>query len=144
MSTDPPVDMGKSSGGLHMSVYKVTEVALTNEEKAQFLEWRQVRDQVVSGEVHYQAILEAARVRQRSCQRGYRTGGSVRRHEGERPDLLALRQEQKVCDHDMPCGCYVEGYAAGRAAARAQHRHDNQENLESLRRVMDRFHRAGN
>ena len=43
MSTDPPVDMGKSSGGLHMSVYKVTEVALTNEEKAQFLEWYQVR-----------------------------------------------------------------------------------------------------
>ena len=28
--------------------------------EAQFLEWRQVHEQVVSGEVHYKAILEAA------------------------------------------------------------------------------------
>ena len=30
--------------------------------EAQFLEWRQVHEQVVSGEVHYKAILEAARM----------------------------------------------------------------------------------
>ena len=34
--------------------------------EAQFLEWRQVHEQVVSGEVHYKAILEAARLTIRS------------------------------------------------------------------------------
>ena len=43
--------------------------------EAQFLEWCQVRDQVVSGEVHYKAVLEAARVRQRSYQEGRLAGG---------------------------------------------------------------------
>ena len=42
------------------------------------LEWYQVREQEVSGEPHYKAIPDAARVRERSYQRGYRTGGSVR------------------------------------------------------------------
>ena len=56
--------------------------------EAQFLEWRQVRERVVSSETHYQAILEASRVRQRNYQRGYRTGGSVRWYEGAPPDAL--------------------------------------------------------
>ena len=78
--------------------------------------------QDVSGEAHYKAILDAAWVRERSYQRGYRTGGSVRWHEGEPrpgnpPDVLSLLQDQRVCDHDTPCGCYVEGYAAGIAEA---------------------------
>ena len=65
--------------------------------ETQFMEWYQVREQVVPGEVHYKAILEAARVRRRSYQRGYRTGGVVRWHEGEPlpgepPDVLALHQ----------------------------------------------------
>ena len=38
--------------------------------EAQFLEWCQVHEQVVSGEVHYKAILEAARIRKRSFDRG--------------------------------------------------------------------------
>ena len=36
----------------------------------QFLDWYQVRQGVVSGEAHYKAILEAARVRKRSLERG--------------------------------------------------------------------------
>ena len=117
--------------------------------EAQFLEWYQVRDQVVSGEAHYKAVLDAARIRKRSYQRGNRTGGSVRWQKGEPApgdpsDLLALCQEQQVCDHDTPCGCYAEGYAVGMAEAESQHHHDNQENLEALRRVIDSFHRVGN
>ena len=92
--------------------------------EAQFLEWYQVRDQVVSGEAHYKAVLEAA---------GYGSGAtpvatgpavaSVGMN-GPRPlgptpwappDMLALRQDQPVCDHGTPCGCYVESYAAGRS-----------------------------
>ena len=42
--------------------------------EAQLLEWRQVHEQVVSGEVHYKAILEAARIRKRSFDRGYQAG----------------------------------------------------------------------
>ena len=36
--------------------------------ETQFLEWYQVRDQTVSGEVHYKTVLDAARVRQRELQ----------------------------------------------------------------------------
>jgi hypothetical protein len=115
--------------------------------EAQFLEWYQVRDQVVSGEAHYKVVLEAARVRQRSYQRGYRTGGSVRWHEGEPlpggpPDLLVLRQEQKVCDHDTPCGCHVEGYAAGIAEATARRRASALAEIEKLHRVLDHVNQA--
>ena len=42
--------------------------------EAQFLEWYQVRDQVVSGETHYKAVLDAARVRQRSLEEGRMAG----------------------------------------------------------------------
>ena len=42
--------------------------------EAQFLEWYQVRDQVMSGEVHYKAVLDAARVRERSYQEGRLAG----------------------------------------------------------------------
>ena len=42
--------------------------------EAQFLEWYQVREQVVSGEAHYKAILDAARVRYRSYQEGRLAG----------------------------------------------------------------------
>ena len=34
--------------------------------ETQFLDWYEVRQGVVSGETHYKAILEAARVRKRS------------------------------------------------------------------------------
>ena len=45
--------------------------------EAQFLDWYQVREGQVSGETHYKAILQAARVRTRSFEEG--------RKKGERP-----------------------------------------------------------
>ena len=42
--------------------------------EAQFLGWYQVLGSVVSGEVHYKAILDAARVRARAFDEGRRAG----------------------------------------------------------------------
>ena len=42
--------------------------------EAQFMEWYQVREETVSGEVHYKAVLDAARVRARSFEEGRRAG----------------------------------------------------------------------
>jgi hypothetical protein len=58
------------------------------------------------------------------------------------PDLLALRQEQKVCDHDTPRGCYVEGYAAGIAEATARRRASALAEIEKLHRVLDHVNQA--
>ena len=110
--------------------------------ETQFLEWRQVREQVVPGEAHYRAVLEAARIRGRAFDRGYRLADVVRWTEGDPPALVS--DNQGFCDHDSPCGCYAEEYAADMAAARAQHYRDNEETLEARHRVMDSFHRAGN
>ena len=66
----------------------------------------------MSGEAHYKAILAAARVRQRSLERGI---------EGTPSPLL---DPQGVCDHGPPCGCYAEGYAAGLAEGYAKRRND--------------------
>ena len=38
--------------------------------EAQFQDWYQVREGVISGETHYKALLEAARVRKRSFEAG--------------------------------------------------------------------------
>ena len=46
--------------------------------EAEFLDWCQVREGVVSGETHYKAILEAARVRKRSFDRGTKLADVVR------------------------------------------------------------------
>ena len=75
---------------------------------AQFLDWRQV---------HYQAILEDARIRKRSFDRGYQSGCAAML--GGPPPLA---DDQGVCDHDTPCGCYAEGHAAGMAAANPKRR----------------------
>ena len=40
--------------------------------EAQFLDWYQVREEAVPGEVHYKAILDAARVRKRAFEEGRR------------------------------------------------------------------------
>ena len=40
----------------------------------QFLDWYRVREGVVSGEVHYKAILDAGRVRKRAFEEGRRAG----------------------------------------------------------------------
>ena len=42
--------------------------------EAQFLDWYQVRDAQVSGETHYKALLQAARVRKRNFEEGRRAG----------------------------------------------------------------------
>ena len=42
--------------------------------EAQFLDWYQVREGVVSGEVHYKAVLDAARVRKQAFEKGRRAG----------------------------------------------------------------------
>ena len=74
--------------------------------EAQFPEWYQVRELVLSGETHYKAVLDAARVRKQAFSRGYRLSGIAQWHEGDpkpgdAPVLLALRQEQRVCDHAL-------------------------------------------
>ncbi len=40
----------------------------------QFQDWYQIREGSVSGEIHYKAILDAARVRQRSYEEGRMDG----------------------------------------------------------------------
>ena len=42
--------------------------------EAQFMGWDQVREETVSGETHYKALLDAARVRKRSFEEGRRAG----------------------------------------------------------------------
>ena len=42
--------------------------------EAQFLDWYQVREGQVSGETHYKAILDAARVSKRSFEEGRKDG----------------------------------------------------------------------
>ena len=91
----------------------------------QFLDWYEVRQGVVSGETHYKAILQAARVRNRSLERGL---------EGM-PSPPSDRQG--VCHHGTPCGCYAEGHAAGLAEGYTKRRNDPLEDLAGVRRVLD-------
>ena len=93
--------------------------------ETQFLDWYEVRQGVVSGETHYKAILDAARVRKRSLERGL---------EGPHPPMS---DRQGVCDHGAPCGCYTEGHAAGLAEGYAQRRNDPLGDLAGVRRVLD-------
>ena len=91
----------------------------------QFLDWYEVRQGVVSGETHYKAILDAARVRKRSLESGIE----------EAPFPPSNRQG--LCDHGTPCGCYAEGHAAGLAEGYAKRRNDPLEDLAEVRRVLD-------
>ena len=91
----------------------------------QFLDWYEVRQGVVSGETHYKAILQAARVRKRSLERGI---------EGAQ---ATMSDRQGICDHDTPCGCYAEGHAAGLAEGYAKRRNNPLEDLAGVRRVLD-------
>ena len=62
----------------------------------QFLDWRQVREETVSGETHYKVVLDAARIKARSFEEGRRAGrgrgeaglGPV----GEQPGLSPLHR----------------------------------------------------
>ena len=40
----------------------------------QFIDWYRCREGTVSGEIYYRAVLEAARIRQRSFEEGRRAG----------------------------------------------------------------------
>ena len=89
---------------------------------------------MVSGETHYKAILEAARVRKRSFERGTRLADVVRSAAEDMPgDGRGVRTFI-----DTPCGCYAEGYAAGRSE-----RHEGTPvDFSRLRRVLDHVYRA--
>ena len=103
--------------------------------EAQFLEWYQVREGVVSGETHYKAVLEAGRVRKRSFERGSRLAAVVRAVDGE---PLPSGDGRGFCDHDTPCSCYAEGYATGRVE-----RHEKTPvDFSKLRRVLDHIYRG--
>ena len=52
----------------------VGEIDPNGDLEAQFLDWYQVRQGQVSGEVHYKAVLEAARIRERAFEEGRRAG----------------------------------------------------------------------
>ena len=93
--------------------------------ETQFLDWYEVRQGVVSGETHYKAILDAARVRKRSLESGL---------EGA---PFPPFDRQGVCDHGTPCGCYAEGHAAGLSEGYAKRRNDPLGDLAVVRRVLD-------
>ena len=48
----------------------VAEIDPDSDVEAQFLDWYQILEETVSGETHYKAVLDAARVRQRSYDEG--------------------------------------------------------------------------
>ena len=58
------------------------------------------------------------------------------------PSLPVLRQEQPVCDHATPCGCYVEGYAVGIAEATAKRQAGALAEIEKLQRGLDHVKQA--
>ena len=101
--------------------------------EAEFLDWYRVREGVVSGETHYKAVLEAARIRKRSFERGTQLTDTVRSFTEDMPG-----DGRGFCDHDTPCGCYAEGYAAGR-----MERHERTPvDFSRLRRLLDHVYRA--
>ena len=50
------------------------EIDSDGDQEAQFMDWHRCREDTVSGEVHYRAILGAARVRKRSFDEGWKAG----------------------------------------------------------------------
>ena len=69
----PRVKLNRAAGSELLSLLHMTQTELAQlcgldpegDVKAQFLEWRQVREGVVSGDVHYKAVLDAARIKAR-------------------------------------------------------------------------------
>ena len=70
----PRVKLNRAAGSELLSLLRMTQTELAQlcgldpegGVKAQFLEWRQVREGMVSGDVHYKAVLDAARIKARS------------------------------------------------------------------------------
>ena len=101
--------------------------------EAEFLDWHRVREGVVSGETHYKAVLEAVRVRKRSFERGSRLADVISSVVEDSPE-----GSRGFCDHETPCGCYAEGYAAGQTD-----RHERTPvDFSRLRRLVDHVHWA--
>ena len=98
--------------------------------EAQFLEWHQVWEQVVSGEAHYKAVLEAARVRKRSFDHGYQAGCSAM--VGGHSRCQTTRASATTGE---PCGCYAEGHAAGMAQANTERQREALGDIARLRRI---------
>ena len=105
--------------------------------EAEFLDWYRVREGVVSGETHYKAMFEAARVRKRSFERGFMLAEVVRSVTEDMPG-----DGRGFCDRDTPCGCYAEGYAAGMAQSNAKRAGDALEDIARLRRILDHVNQA--
>ena len=101
--------------------------------EAEFLDWHRVREGVVSGETHYKAVREAARVRKRSFERGSRLADVISSVMEDLPE-----GSRRLCDHETPCGCYVEGYAAGRMDCHERTPVD----FSRLRRLLDHVYRS--
>jgi hypothetical protein len=106
--------------------------------EAQFMKWYRVREEPVSGEIHYKAVLEAVKVRKRSYQRCYRLAGTVRWCEDDSQRVVS----HSSCDHDDPCGCYAEGHAAGAVQGREERRAGTLELIARLREILDDFEEA--
>ena len=64
----------RREGPAHAYLIDVGELDPNGDLEAQFLDWYQVRQGQVSGEVHYKAVLEAARIRERAFEEGRRAG----------------------------------------------------------------------
>ena len=114
--------------------------------EVQFQDWYQVRGSVVSGEVHYKAVLDSARTRKRSFERGYRLAAALRwtgDHEtlGYPPKEFAPRQ--RSCGHGDPCICFVEGYASDLGRRRTERLEGALDLASRIRQVLDGFDLAG-
>ena len=80
------------------------EIDPDGDAEAQFLDWYRVREGVVSREVHYKAVLEAARARKRSFEEGRRAGlaeGAARLGWDQQETAPGLH---RFMDHDRQAG----------------------------------------
>ena len=112
----------------------------------QFLDWYQVRQDRVSGEVHYKAVLDAARIRKQSFKRGFRLGATLRWNSDREPvghPSKELTIRQRSCDHGNPCFCFVEGYAANLGQGHAEGHEGGLELASRIRQTLDDFELAG-
>ena len=67
--------------------------------EAQFLDWYQVRAEIVSGEVHYKSVLDATRIRSRSFEEGRRAGLSEAAAKMSWDELAAAPGLDRFMDH---------------------------------------------
>ena len=120
----------------------VGEIDPDGDVEVQFEDWYRDRGEAVSGEIHYKTILEAARIRKRSFERGFRLASALRWTEDREPSKYPARElsiRQRSCGHDDPCICFVEGYAAAVGQRRAERREGALELATKIRQVLGDF-----